>query len=722
MTPAFLATGPRGRALWACVAATALAAGALVAARTGLAGAYGGGPYSLPHQPHLSPATISAGLAEAAAVDLTGKRTGGGGTVDRECRVCHDFAKGPETHLSGCDTCHIDAQHLEQQKSPGKTSTFPHKEHLKDAKLTCFSCHRVQKEMGWVEFTNPEGGLGTAGTGGRPGGRHGEWTCTDCHRTHEPAGGLVKQDDVTGDGKACGTCHMGAKQILPIKWRTGAAAAATSDSAHANDRSFLHGDHGGSAGTCETCHAQVRGSKTIWDYDPVAGTAQACATCHMDAERKPLVGVASPARTTRVPFVAFSRFPHDKHLGPGEEKIQTSGKVTDGCRTCHFPEADASASRLFPNRKPSAEPVGRSALVDYDSCVPCHQAWAAPGHGVGAWACFKCHSGSADPQGRLAMAKSQVKRDAIAGGVRFDRHAHPGICTGAAALADPQEAGGKTCADCHSGAGATVPSRLTGKTFVHDPHLPATPRNEDCLACHSTSATASWSADLERFDPHFEAPPTGSGVTGQARGCLVCHVGATQAQLGIAPQSKVVNEFDHKSHVIGAKWNGGTGIRCAECHVAGGDAGYTTPAEVADCTRCHSHDEKQADKYARTGKKTSGQEDAKSCTFCHEEVREALSPERIPPRTHLSLLPGKQFHDMTKDCASCHARDTQPYVYAERIRKAKITLSIHEDPALKDAWYNQAAIAKAGVDPQGRTCMSCHRFEPRGYLRALGSR
>ena len=29
------------------------------------------------------------------------------------------------------------------------------------------------------------------------------------------------------------------------------------------------------------------------------------------------------------------------------------------------------------------------------------------------------------------------------------------------------------------------------------------------------------------------------------------------------------------------------------------------------------------------------------------------------------------------------------------------------------------ALKKAGVDPQGRTCMTCHRFEPRGYLRAL---
>lgn len=711
--------GPRG-VLAFCALAASLAAGGFVAARTGFAGAYGAGPYSFPHQPHLSPATIAAGLAEAAAIDRSGTRTGGGGTVDRECRVCHDFAKGPETHLAGCDACHVGPKHLEQQvaPAPATASSFPHKEHLKDPSLTCFSCHRVQKEMGWIEFTLPEGGLGTAGTGGRPGGRHGEWTCTDCHRAHEPAGGLVKKDDVTGDGKPCGVCHMGAAQILPLKWRTGARSVPNPG----NDRSFLHGDHGGAAGTCETCHAQVRNSKTIWDYDPVAGTAQACAACHMDAEKKPLVGVASPGRTTRVPFVAFSRFPHDRHLATPEQKIETSGKVTDGCRTCHYPENDASASRLFPGRKASPEPVGRSALVDYDACVPCHQAWAAPGHGVGAWACFKCHSGSADPQGRLAMAKAQVQRDAISGGVRFERHAHPGVCAGAAALGDPKESGGKACAECHVGTDATIPSRLGGKTFAHDPHLPANPRNEDCLACHTTSATASWSADLERFDPHFDAPPTTSDAAGLARGCLVCHVGATKAQLGIQPVSKVVNEFDHKGHVNGAKWKGGAGIPCAECHVAGGAAGYTTPADVADCTRCHSHDEKQADKWARTGKKTSAPDDAKSCTFCHEEVREAVTPERVPPRTHLSLLPGKQFHDKGGDCASCHARDGTPYAYTERIRKAKVTLSIHEDPALKDAWYNQAAIAKPGADPQGRTCMSCHRFEPRGFLRALGSR
>jgi hypothetical protein len=208
----------------------------------------------------------------------------------------------------------------------------------------------------------------------------------------------------------------------------------------------------------------------------------------------------------------------------------------------------------------------------------------------------------------------------------------------------------------------------------------------------------------------------------QVRGCLSCHVGAKREQVGVIVEARLVPEFDHKAHVTGAKWKGAAGVPCGACHVEGGQHGTTTPADVADCTRCHSHDEKQTEKFARTGKKTSSEADGKDCRFCHEEVRETLTPERVPARTHLSLLPGTQHHDKGGDCASCHAREGRPYAYRERIRKAKVAASIHEDPALGREWYNDPAIAKAGADPKGRTCMTCHRAEPRGYLRRLGSR
>ncbi|MCE9635015.1 MAG: hypothetical protein K8T90_04850 [Planctomycetes bacterium] len=717
--------GGRALAAWLTVSAVgaALCVVAIVAAQATFAGPYGDGPYSFPHQPHLSPATISAGLAEAAALDRSGKRPGGGGVADKECRVCHNFAVSDDAHLDGCMTCHVAAKNLDAQfaRAAPVGARFPHKEHLKDTSVTCFSCHRVEKEMGWVEFSLPEGGLGAAGTGGRPGGKHGDFTCTDCHRAHEPKGGLVKKDDVTGDGKPCETCHTGVTSILPQRFRSAANRG--------NDRSFLHGDHGAADGDCAKCHAAVKTSRTIWDYDPVAGTAQACESCHMDAEKKPLVGVASPGRTTRLPFVVFSKFPHEKHLAAPENKIETSGKVTDGCRTCHYPERDAAATKLFPARKASDEPVGRGALVDYDACVACHASWSAPGHGVGAWACFKCHSGAADAEGKLPVAKAKVARETISGGVKFANHDHPGVTRNGGTLADATDAGATSkdgkkleCRDCHIGDPSALTSALNGRAFKHGPHLPSAPSNTDCLACHTSSGTASWSADLQRFDPHFEAPVTRSDAGGSAKGCLVCHVGATREQLGLASVEKTVPEFDHKSHVVGAKWKGGLGVPCTGCHVEGGEIGYVTPADVADCTRCHAHDEKDAEKFARTGKKTSTPADAKNCKECHEEIRDALSPTKIAPRTHLSLLPGKQFHDKGGDCASCHAREGRTYVYAERVTKAKAATSIHEDADYAGQWFNNPAIEKPGVDPQGRTCDTCHRFKPRGFLRALGAR
>lgn len=701
---------PGARAAAALAVAVCAAAVVVVfAARAGVAGAYGSGPFAFPHQPHLSAEAVAAGLAASGGAPA---KAG----ADRECRVCHDYEKGDAAHLTGCVRCHVDASHLAVKTSAASpapaSAPFPHREHMKDASISCFTCHLVRKEMGWVEFTIPEGGLGVAGKDGRPGGRNGERNCADCHRDHEPRGGRVTKDEVTGDGRRCAECHAGATSILPLRYRPNAG----------NDRSFLHADHGGADADCDRCHAPVRTSRTIWDYDPAARTAEACRTCHVDAEGKPLVGFASPGRTTKIPFVLFSRFPHDRHLAAPEGKIETSGKVTDACRTCHYPEKDPAAAKLFPGRVPSAEPVGRVQLVDYDTCTPCHAAWKVEGHGVGAWSCFKCHAGTPDAQGRLAMANAQVTRSSLPGGVQFAEHHHPGVAKDGAPLSDASQPGGKVCADCHVGDVRKLASRLEGRTFQHAPHLPAEPTPRDCLGCHTTSGTASWSADLERFDAHVEAPVTASGVAGGARGCLVCHVGATAAQLGATPQRRVVREFDHRAHVTSAKWNGATGVPCTECHVARGPVGFTTEADVYDCTRCHSHDASKAEKFARTGRSSSSQDDAKDCAHCHEEVREQPPAVVSAPRTHLSLLPGRQHHDRGGDCASCHARDGRPYVYAERIASAKVTLSIHEDRALCDEWFNDPKIAQAGADPQGRTCRTCHVSEPRGYLRALTRR
>lgn len=712
----------RRRTTWAWIAAAAVAAVA-VGASVGRAGAYGSGPYSFPHQPHLSKATVDAALAEAAALDRTGRRPGGGGTADRECRVCHDYSKGPESHLEGCMTCHVGGKHLEVAlaAAPAGRTPFPHAAHLKDPAVTCFSCHRVEREMGWIEFSIPEQGLGRRGANGRPGGARGDFTCADCHAAHEPAGGRVAQDDRTGDGKECATCHLGAREILPRSMRPGGPGAL----APVTDRPFRHADHGGAAGACDACHAPIRASRTIWDYDPVRGTATACAACHVDASGVSLVGLSMAPRTTQVPFVLFGNFPHDRHLAPPEGRVATSGGVRDGCRTCHFPETASEGRRPFADRAPSQEPVGRDALVDYDACTPCHEAWAAPGHGVGAWACFKCHSGAADASGALAMAKARVARGAIES-VAFSAHAHPGITQQGAALAHPAEADGKACADCHVAPVATIPSRTAGKSFPHAAHVPADPRAADCLVCHPTAATASWSADLERVENTTGPPTHASGVAGAARGCFECHVGT--GTVGVTTSQtpdRTVPEFDHKGHVTGASWKGGRGIPCSECHTqdraGSGTAGIATAADAADCTRCHSHDPASAEKFARTGAKTSDPASSASCRHCHDDVGERATPSKVPPRVHLSLRPGRQHHDLGGACASCHARTgTGPAAYSERIRKADVRVSIHEDPSLAKEWFNDPSLSRP--DAQGRSCMSCHRSEPRGYLRALGGR
>jgi hypothetical protein len=148
---------------------------------------------------------------------------------------------------------------------------------------------------------------------------------------------------------------------------------------------------------------------------------------------------------------------------------------------------------------------------------------------------------------------------------------------------------------------------------------------------------------------------------------------------------------------------------------------------VLNCTKCHSHDETRAEEFKRTGPKSS-QGEAARCLFCHDAVRGEQNgrvgspPRETFTRTHLRLAPGTQHHDKSGDCAVCHAREgTAPVPYQERITKAAVRLSIHDDPKLAGAWFNNPAIVKDGVDPRG-TCATCHRTEPRGYLRRLGGR
>ncbi len=702
------------RRRWFALAGIAFA-GALFAATQPLRAV---GPFSFPHRPHISDAVVEAGLRSAADA-LAGRA--GSPVSDAECRVCHDFAKGAEAHLSGCDPCHVGGKYLQKDVGAatpaGGRRPFPHAEHLKKGDLTCFSCHRMQVEEDWVEFSVPPPSLGPRGVGGRPGGPLGESTCADCHAEHEPQGGKVKQDERTGDGRACATCHLGTTSIVPLAYRPARPAAGTV-------RPFRHADHGGSAGRCEDCHAELRTSRTIWDYDPSASTAARCVACHVkDARGTPLVGRADPPRTSSVPFVAFSRFPHDAHLAKPKGEIQTSGQVTAECRTCHYPETDAAAKALFPGRAASAEPVGRAELVDYRTCEPCHKAWKVENHGTGEWACFKCHSGAPDAQGKLPVAEAIVTRQDIER-VAFAKHHHPGITREGGALADPTEPDGRSCRDCHRADEAELRSRLAGKVFAHAPHVSATPRNAECLQCHPTAATTSWSEDLARFEARVGGAGSTTGAAALAKGCLDCHVGATSEELGLAEKRRIVPQFDHKAHVSTDAFHPGvSGIQCVECHVPGGEAGYQIPPDVAGCTKCHSHDPAAGAAYARTGPKSSTGE-TQACKFCHEELfPSGRGPERVArQRTHLDLLPGKQWHDLGGDCAACHERDGldgRRSDYRERITTARVRGSIHDDPALAGQWFNDPRIAQKGADAQGRTCMTCHRREPRGYLRSL---
>lgn len=752
------------RRLWILVAAGVVAAIGLSVRVQGAAG-----PYSFPHRPHVGDATIQAGLDAALSAELgranpgRGLTSGPGGEVDAECRVCHDYENRADDHhltQQACDRCHIDSQHLTfklREKVATGRPAFPHKEHLADKSITCFTCHRTQVAEDWVEFTMPDPtlGLGPMGLEGRPGGPAQDFTCTDCHATHYTKQGAsprkVKQTEVTGDGRECAQCHAGRTEIVPYEFRGVGERAGRG--------AFLHADHVdmGTVATnpqqCDACHQGVRKSETVWDYDPTGGGqgASACASCHMaDRDGRESLVVTGPPR--EIKQVDFSQFPHSKHLAalPGaRERGKATADVTKSCVTCHYPELDpapqakAVGAALTPPRGGGGpEPIGRAALIDYDGCTPCHEGWAVPGHGVEQWACFKCHEGRVDPAtDKLGMRFARVRREKI-DSIAFARHAHPGITTAGqpltgAAAAQAVEGAKKACTDCHLGVSAAdLESRLAGMSFDHGPHVNHEPTNADCTVCHSDTVTSRRSTELARFDSHLSGATKREG----ARACLDCHVGAKPGELGIStpPTPRLVPEFDHAAHLRqSAKWQ--RSISCTECHTPGGDAGYTTAPEILACVKCHSH--KQAEepqKYDITGPATTGEGQDQLCLKCHETTYgmstggEVQAPSWTPrTRRNLELAPdaeARQWHDLSKDCQACHSWDVVPgreiVRYHERTLRAELGLnSIHDDPVFAKEWFNNPRIdGDATVDPQGRTCAYCHVRPPRGYLRNLGNK
>ncbi len=641
------------------------------------------GPFVFPHRPHLR-----AGAADTAMETPPGRPKPGvaeGGKADADCRVCHDFKKGPAAHLEGCAECHMGEKNLKVVMGPPASPRrpFPHLEHLADPALTCFSCHRPLVENDWVEFTVPPPGL-----------EGGAASCASCHASHEPRNPKMPSFAKTGDGKDCASCHRGAASIVPDDPRSKAAV-----------RPFLHEDHGGKASRCEECHAGVAKSRDLRGYDAADATAKACVACHVaDAAGKPLAAVSKPPRTSPVAFRSVEGFSHPAHMEPAG-RIPVAKKVTGGCATCHYPAG-------------AAEPGSRAALLTYESCVACHDNWKVEGHGVGGWSCFKCHDAKEDRPGHLPLGVATVERPKVKS-IAMKVHPHPGITTSGPSLASPREPGGKDCRECHLGRIPALESRLSGKGFVHEAHLPAKPVNADCLRCHPSAGTAAWSEDLASFDP---------------ASCAGCHTGAGPGDLGIETTRREVRQFDHASHATPK--GEFKGLACVECHEPGGATGYVVRADALDCAKCHSHDPaKGADLVKRTGPKTNEGAETSRCLPCHSPPGAADAPpfggaapvHGKETRTHLDLMQGKQWHDLGGGCASCHERDAfsgKPSDYRERISEARVLKSIHEDAAFKSAWFNRAALQNkdGSGDPEGkkRTCATCHRQDPRGYLRELG--
>jgi predicted CXXCH cytochrome family protein len=213
-----------------------------------------------------------------------------------------------------------------------------------------------------------------------------------------------------------------------------------------------------------------------------------------------------------------------------------------------------------------------------------------------------------------------------------------------------------SCQPCHRAeGGGGLPSRLRGRTFSHDSHLPAAPSDADCKACHTTVSSSSSALDLTVIE---------------TKTCATCHRGdPLQLEFDDKEATKKVVGFPHASHLTAKAKDGGV-LGCVSCHVAAqnGVATVGTLEAAANCTSCHDH--------GKAPRITGGKDRdyVASCRKCHGDAGLSDGAEVADERVAMGSFGGGQFHPDTesKSCKSCHRTielqfetRSEPHIWAE---------------------------------------------------------
>jgi predicted CXXCH cytochrome family protein len=457
--------------------------------------------------------------------------------------------------IGTCYSCHDAAHTISTGPIVGKSV-----KHFQTTN-TCESCHNTTKftPASAVDHTQVVGtcyschdAAHTLAAGGPVVGKDAKHlattnNCVSCHNTTKFTPGLQpRQTDHTQVIGACFTCHSGTISITtgPVVGKLQGPNAS----------------HLPTANTCETCHSTTSFIPAL-AFDHTGVAAGTCLTCHnnVKATGKPVTHM----QTNNTCDACHINFKTWKPVAP----INFQHTATIGiCSSCHGGTLTISTG---PVTKKSAAHIASST-----ACETCHKTtanWnvsaAQVDHTQTTGACLSCHGGTTKLSltGGIISHKSATHVNTTA---TCDAcHTAGGVPWTPAKVFDHTQALG-ACFTCHDGTHKTTVMTITGKDA---PHLTTT---NTCESCHVSTA---WGPVAPAKFDHSQAIGT----------CMACHDGVKK--LGITG-----TVLDHKSatHFITTK-------DCSVCHNTLNwltllNYAHTSPAYIAhsfptqtSCLTCH---------------------------------------------------------------------------------------------------------------------------------------
>jgi len=501
--------------------------------------------------------------------------TGLHGRID--CESCHisGVFKGTPRQCRGC---HARGTRISATLPPEDTV------HLMSQQLECSNCH---KTAGWTAAIFEHMGINS--------------NCLRCHTAG--GGGRSAPNDLVHAqlmGADCSVCHRSTRSFTSATLldHSGITSGCEASGCHANDKARARG-HASLIG-CQNCHSYPSWNNVRMDHNTIGATQ--CRACHISGGN----AMAAPADQVHI-SVAGSQ---DCSVCHTSTTTFTGGTIdhsliTTGCGVsgCHAADKATAPSHTSLNSCESCHryPSWTSVTMNHNAvgatqCKRCHVAGgiattsapADPIHaGIGSQDCSVCHSST-------TFVGAKVDHAFIVTGCATSG------CHAADKVSAPNHTGLNSCESCHrypSWTSMTMNHNAIGATQCKSCHVSgsiattvaptdqvhANIGTQDCSVCHTNTTTFAGAA------VDHSLIVTGCGVSG-------CH--ATDKTT--APNHTNLNSCEscHRypswtSMTMNHNAVGTT--QCKSCHVAGGIATTSAPADplhatigAQDCSECHT--------------------------------------------------------------------------------------------------------------------------------------